>query len=423
MKRLIGITGAVLALAAVIQGRGPAGTDQATTVLRGGRLFTASHGVIERGTIVVRDGRIAAIGPDADVQAPAGARVVDLAGTVVVPGFIDAFSNLGTREIESFGREDDEVSAPVVPQLRVIDGLDPGNRFIPPARAAGVTTALSAPGEANLLSGQSAVIKLAGSTLEAMVLKSPAAVHVSLGEGPKLRWGRKSQLPSTRMGEAALLRQTLADAQDYGRRRAAGVKGGGAGGGKAAGDPVAADAKLEALLPVLDRTLPLLVSADRQGDILTALRIADEFKLRVVLSHGTEAYKVAGRLAAARVPVILGPEGARQRRLETIAARADTALVLARAGVPIAFQGGLDSSPGELLAGARAAVAHGLAPEAALRALTLSAAEILGIADRVGSLEAGKDADFVVFDADPLARLARVEGVWIGGQDVRVDRQ
>lgn len=400
MNRAIGLVCAGFAALVVTIVAQPAGRQP--LALRGGRVVTVTHGVQDRATVLVVDGRIAAVGRE--VAVPAGAVVIDVSGEWVFPGLIDAFSNLGAGEIESYGRDDDEATGPVTPHLRVVDALNPANRFIDLARRSGITAALTVPGEGNVLCGQSAVIRLTDGIVDEMVLRSPAGQHASLGEAPKLRYGKKEQPPSTRMGQVALLRQTLLDAQDYRDKRAREPR------------KTATDLKLEALIPVLDRTCPLVVSADRRDDIITAMKVADEFRVKLIVSHGTEAYKVAGRLAEAGVPVILGPLAADSRRVETGNPRVESAAVLVAAGVKVAFQGGLGGPADGVLLQARRAVANGLPHDEAVKSLTLSAAEILGVEDSIGSLEPGKRADIVVFSADPLQEAATVRMVIVGGK-------
>lgn len=386
--------------------REPADPAGASIVLKGGRIVTASGAIIDRGILVIRDGTIGAVGRDLAV--PSGIEVVDVAGKTVMPGFIDGFTTLGIADLPSFGSDEDEAVEPLAPHLRVIDAFNPENRFIERGRREGITAAVSAPADVNLLSGQSALIRLAEGPLEQMLVRFPVGVHATIGEAPKMRFGPKGKAPATRMGEIALLRQTFIDAQQYLERKAA-----------AAGRPGAlppADLKLEALAPVIRGEVPLIVSADKREDILAAVRLADEFRLKLIINHGAEAYRAAAELAARGIPVILGPASQAGLRLETMQARSDAALLLYRAGVRFAFQSGARGNPAELLAQARAAVAAGLPEEEAVRALTVQAARIFGVADRLGALEPGKAGDVLVFDGEPLRSLAHLEMVIVGGR-------
>jgi len=399
---------------------GPALSQERPLVLRGARLLTVTGGTVEDGILVLRNGQISGVG--ADTAIPPGAEVLDLTGRTVMPGLVDGFTNLGAADYPSFGEDDDEATDPVTPHLRITDALNPENRFIPLARSAGITAALCAPADGNLVTGQSALVRLAGETVEEMVLRAPIAVHVSLGEAPKRRYGEKDRMPGTRMGSAALLRQTLVDAQGYAEkvarygRDSAAFEASEKGAGKPAPTPPARDLKLESLLPVLRGETPLMVSADRLDDIYTALRIADEFQLRIILNHGAEAHRVAQELARQEIPVIWGPSGTEYRELEARGGTPETPARLWEAHVLFAFQTGSMENLGGLLDQARLAVAHGLPREEALAGLTLYPARLFGAADRMGSLEVGKVADLVVFDGDPLDSLARVEMVFIGGR-------
>ncbi|MGB8951661.1 MAG: amidohydrolase family protein [Candidatus Aminicenantales bacterium] len=387
--------------------------------IKGGRIVTVTAGVIENGTLIIRDGRIEAVGKD--IRIPSEADVIDAAGTTILPGFIDGFTNLGIADFAAFGSDDDEASDPVAPHLHVTDALNPENRFIPLARASGVIAAICAPADGNLLTGQSALIRLKGVSIEEMGIKFPAAVHGCLGEPPKMRYGKMNQMPMTRMGAAALLRQTLIDAQayvhgidEYEKKLAAFQKSGKK--DEKEPNPPAIDPKKMALRPVLEGKIPLILSADRYDDILTALRMADEFNLKLILNHGAEAGRMADVLASKKVPVIIGPLAHAPLKLETMNSIKENAAWLSRAGVKIAFQTGSIQNASGLLAEARLAVANGLPPEEAMKALTIYPAQIFGVDAIYGSLEVGKSASLVIFDGDPLAMRSQVKMVFIDGK-------
>jgi len=401
-------------------------TETKPVLIKNGKLFTISGEIIEKGDILIKQGKISAVG--SNLAAPAEAQVIDASGLCVMPGLIDSYTDLGASDIYPADRDSDEATAPLTPHLSITDGFYPGNRFIPLARKSGITLVLCAPGESNLLSGRSALIRLAGESLEEIVIKSPAALHGNMGETPKLTYGARNQYPSTRMGTAALLRQTLTDAAAYGDKKA-----------KYRKDlnefqktgkkerkkkkleepsPPSIDFKMEALLPVLGRTLPLALRANRYDDILSVLRIAEEFELRIILNHGAEAHRLAQKLAEKNIPVLTGPTTADYLREETSRANPENASILKRSGVKIAFQTGSFRNCTGLIEQARRAAAGGLPLEEARRGLTLSPAEIFGIADRFGSLEKGKAADIVLFDGDPLTSPARTVMVIIDGRVV-----
>jgi len=416
-----------------------------TVALRGGKIITVTQGTIADGILLIKDGKIEALGKN--VKIPRGAKVIDVSGHIIFPGLIDAFTNLGTTEIEPMDRDFDEATSPVTPHLRVIDALNPENSFIPIARKRGVTAALTAPGEGNLLSGQSALICLCGQSMEDMVLKFPAAVHGNLGETSKLRYGEKGQMPSTRMGAAALLRQTLIDAKSYAckildyekklkgyKAKIENAKKQDKGKNEEQGRkrkseeeqlqepvPPPTDFKLRSLIPVLKGEQYLVVRANRLDDIYTALRIAGEFGIKIVINHGAEAYKVADKLAQKNIPVLVGPIGSYFQRIETRGALYENVVKLSRAGVKFAFQTGSIENISNLLYQAESAVKFGLPYEEAVKALTLYPAQIFGVDDKIGSLEKGKMANLVVFDRDPLRQLSRVKMVVIRGQIFETD--
>ncbi len=379
------------------------GSDSAgeDLVIRGGKLHTITQGVIEKGDMLIHDGKIVSIGSVSKI--PSQATLFDARGWDVFPGPIDAFTNLGASDIEPQNQDHDEATSPIMPHLRITDALNPENRFVQLARKRGVTCALSAPGESNLLSGQSALIHLSNGLLEDVLLKFPVAVHANMGETPKLFYGAKSIYPSTRMGEAALLRQTLTDALAYLRKRDS-------------PKPPDRDPKLEALRLVLSGELPLMVRANRRDDILTILRIAEEYHIKLILNHGSDAYRLAERLASRHIPVVVGPFFAHQQREETTRATLQNPKLLNAAGVKIAFQTGSFKNHGDLLYQAETAVKNGLPMEEAWKALTIYAAEIFGMASELGSLEKGKQAHLVVYQGNPLESIAPLRAVIINGQ-------
>lgn len=387
-------------------------------VLKGGTILTISQGEIQNGTLIMHQGRIIDVGRN--IAIPDGLEIIDVTGQFVMPGLIDGFTNLGLTDIPSFGEDDDEATSAMTPQLNVLDGLNPDNRYIPVARESGITSALCAPGEGNLLSGTSALIHLAGSTADDMDLASPIGVNGSMGEAPKARYGKNNQAPMTRMGIAAMLRQTFIDALDYKNKleryemKLQAFESGEKDADKP--DPVKTDFKLAALVPVVAGELPLIVSADRFDDIHTLLRIAKEFGVKVILNHGAEAYRVSEILAERKIPVILGPTTRMHQRHETFQPVPDAALKLHEAGVTFAFQTGSITNVTGLMEEARHAVAHGLPQEAALQALTLDAAGIFNVGDEIGSLEKDKLADIAVFNKHPLDGTAKVAMVFIRGE-------
>ena len=374
-----------------------------TIAITGGTVHPVSGPRIENATVLVKDGAIVAVGTG--VAVPAGARVIDARGKVVTPGLFNAGTQLGLTEISAVQSNnegslaDNEVAA----AFNVAAGLNPASQLIPVTRIEGITTALSAP-DGGLISGQAVVIDLAGATAAEM-LASPRAVMVA-------NIAAKTTGGGSRAGVIARLRRVLDDAREYQRRRADYQR--------AQIQPLAAPAlDLAALQPVLAGTLPLAIRADRKSDIQAALALAADYKLRLIIADGAEAWMLADRLAAAHVPVVLAPL-TNIPSYEALGARYGNAALLARAGVRIAFTVAGDGAHNSRLVRQEAgnAVSYGLPWDEALRAVTLTPAEIFGLGSRYGSLEAGKVANIVVWSGDPFEFSTRVEAVLIRGQEM-----
>ncbi len=391
--------------------------------IRGGRILTMAGRTIERGTVLVRDGRIAAVGERVDI--PAGATLIEAEGKIIMPGMIDSNTRIGLDEIDlvSETRDDDEATDPVTPQLRVIDAFHVGSDVIPVTRVNGITSVVSVPAAGNPISGQSALVRLYGRTLDEMLIKAPAALHFNFGEPPR-RYGQRNQTPMTRMGIAAVIRQALAQARDYMEKQAEyqrrikeyQER-------KARGDaearepsPPERDLKMEALAPALRGEVSVVARAERLDDIETAIRIAEEFSLKLILSHASDAYKIADRLAAKKIPVLVGPITTQPETIEKLGAIYENAARLAAAGVKIAIQTADVHNVRNLPYQAGLAAAYGLPLDKALRAITISPAEILGVAERIGSIEVGKDADILVVEGDIIQPLSKVTHVLIKGK-------
>ena len=397
----------------------------------GARVFTMTGAPIDNGTVIVENGRIREIG--AGLKPPARATVIDARGQWIFPGLIESCTHLGLSEIDlvQVMRDDEEGTDPVAPQLRALDGYYTESELIPVARLHGITGAFTAPGEGDVFAGEGAMVHLDGATLDQALVKDGAALVVNFGEPPKARYGERRQSPATRMGVAAVVRDAFTKARNYqakwdeydAKKKAYDAKGSSnpaPGDDKAAGPPSPPDRdlKMEALLPALQGKVPVLARAHRVDDILTAVRLADEFKLRLIISHGTEAYKVADLLAEKKIPVVVGPVTVQPERVETLGAIYDNAARLNRAGVKIAIQSGDTLNVRMLPYEAGLAVAYGLPWEQAIRAVTINPAEIFGVADRVGSLKPGLDADLIATDGDPLQPLARLRHLMIKGRPV-----
>jgi len=299
----------------------------------GGKVFPVSGPVIEGGTLLLRNGKIEAVGKG--IVIPSDAQRIDATGQWVLPGMIDSRTHLGLWEIDldPVTRDEDEDTDPITPQMRVVDAFYDETENVPVTRQLGITSALTTPGDENLINGQSALVDLSGGDLEQVLIKFPVAMHFSLGEPPKARYGARTQLPSTRMGSAALIRSSLLQARDYltkwdayeQKKLACDTAKPSKGKGKKKDEKCpaerpAVDMKLAALSSVLKGDLPAIFRAQRMDDILTSIRLSEEFKLRLILSHAAEAYKVADLLAAKHIPVIVGPITTQPDRIETLGA-------------------------------------------------------------------------------------------------------
>ena len=408
----------------------PAPSPAPPVALVGGRVFPVSATPIEGGTVLIRDGRIEAVGKG--IPVPADARRIDASGLWVLPGLIDSRTHLGIWEVDldEMSRDEDEKSDPVTPQARVIDAFYDASENIRVTRQTGIAAALVAPGDENLINGQSALVDLSGEDLDRVLLKFPVAMHFSLGEPPKARYGARNQAPSTRMGSAAMIRSTLIQAREYQAkwivhdRKALDCEAGNLGRSKRKKEEKCPpevpgrDLRMEALLPVLKGEVPAIFRAQRLDDILTAIRLAEEFQLRLILSHAAEAYKVADLLDSKKIPVIVGPITTQPERIETLGALYENAARLSDAGVKIAIQTDRTNDARTLPWEAGLAVNYGLPWDDALRAVTLGPAEILGVAERLGSLEKGKLANVLVTTGDPFQPLTRVRHLFIRGKEI-----
>jgi imidazolonepropionase-like amidohydrolase len=394
-------------LAVLVSPRGQAAHGEIYALV-GGRVFTVSGPVIEKGTVVLRDGLIDTVG--ANVVVPVGARVIDVTGLTVTPGLVDGFGAIGlpaARPAPGGAPLPAPPANPLAPQALALDRVRVADAV--KARDSGVTTALVIPRE-GVLPGQSVLLNLGGEKLEAMVLRQPAALHLHLTSLPRT-------YPGSLMGTVAYARQALYDAARYreewkayeaaarGRKRPT------------------YDATLQAWQDVLAGKELLIVTASRENDVLRALALADEFKVRMAVAEAPQAARVAELIKARKLPLLVSvnfdpprapafaPPDDEKERQEIADAERNPA-ELHKAGVSFAL---VSAFAPDFLAGVRKAIERGLPAEAALRAITLGPAEVLGVADRLGSLEAGKIADVVVWSAEPLAKDTKAKMVFVDG--------
>lgn len=375
-------------------------------ILKNARIFPMDRPPIPEGFVAFEGEKITAVG--AMEACPAG-EALDLGGAQIYPGFVDAHCHLGMfgDSVGFEGADGNESTDPVTPHLRAIDSIDPMDRCFSEAREAGITTVLTGPGSSNVIGGQFAAIKTAGRWIDRMIVKAPAAMKFALGENPKKTYQGRGETPVTRMATAALIREELRKAQEYLRRQER-------------GEEPDYDAKLDALVPVIQKKLPAHFHAHKANDIATAVRIAKEFQLDAVIVHATEGHLVADILESEGIPVITGPVINDRSKPELRHLEQENTAALVEAGIPAAICTDHPENPVQYLPLAAAlTVRAGVTPEKALLAITLRAAEIAGIADRVGSLTVGKDADLVVLDGDPLEMQSRVQMVFIDGRRVK----
>jgi imidazolonepropionase-like amidohydrolase len=382
----------------------------------GGRVVPVVGPAIPGGTVLIENGRIAAVGAGDAVDVPDGAQVVDAADAWVLPGFIDAHAHVGvSEEAEGWaGQDTNEMTEPVTAQVRAIDAINPADLGFRDAISGGVLAVNVNPGSGNPIGGQTVALKCWGRTVDEMALRQPSGMKSALGENPKRVYGEQKKTPSTRLGTAAAIRSALVAAANYLERIDAEQRK-----PEAERKPVERDLKLEALRLVLRKQIPWRQHCHRADDIATAIRIADEFGYDLVIDHGTEAHLLADIIAARGIPVIIGPLLTSRSKVELRNRSLANPGRLANAGVTIAITTDHPVVPVNFLAHQAAlAVKDGLDQETALRALTINPAMIAGVDDRLGSIEPGKDADLVIWSGDPLDVLSRAVRVFIDGAEI-----
>ena len=360
--------------------------------IKNGYIRTMAGPEIENGCILIGDdGKILSVG--SDLTAPENAQIIDANGCLVTPGCIEAHCHLGFSNPQPEVGDINEKTDPITPQMRAIDGFNPQQEQLQVALQSGITTVCTGPGSANIIGGTFGAFKTAGKRADDMVVKHPIAMKCAFGYNPKNVYGGMKKSPYTRMGTAALLRDFLHKCKKYLAD-------------KESGKEPAYDSKLEAMIPVLKKEIPLKAHAHRADDIFTAIRIAKEFDLRMTLDHCTEGHLIAEELAQEDFPALVGPALLVPKKSELLNKSFSTPAVLHKAGVSVSIISDASVLPIQFLPlYAGLAVAEGLPLEEGWKAITINPATANGIADRVGSLEAGKDADIVIWTADPLIHI------------------
>jgi imidazolonepropionase-like amidohydrolase len=397
--------------------------SQQPIVLKGGKLLTVSHGVIVNGVLIMQGGKISALGAASSVKVPKDAKVIDVTGMTVYPGLIDSETSLGLTEISAENMTNDriEMSDEIMPHMHVYDAFHAESELIPVTRINGVTNAIVAPDSADTLPGQDSFVQLAGASAADMLLVRDIAMPMNFtGEQRRNESWEKRKFPETRMGMASQLRQAFLDAQDYQQKAADYEK------KKADAErdkkplPTSPkrDLKLEALLPYLQGKKTVVLAAEGPSDLETAVRLAQEFNLKIVLNHVSHTRPMLDYIASLKVPVIVGPIYETPKEYERFDAVYSLPAELQKRGVKIAFASFDAHNARNLPYQAGFAVGFGLPPDEALKAITLNAAEIWGVADQLGSLDPGKTANVVVASGDPLDVKTDVKHVFIAGQEI-----
>lgn len=380
-------------------------------LIKDGYILTMEGKDYEKGSILIQEGKIKEIGEH--VVAPLDAQVIDATGKIVMPGMIDAHCHLGMWEdaIGFEGADGNEMTDPITPHLRAIDGINPMDRTFQEAYEGGVTSVATGPGSANVIGGQFVAMKTFGDRVDDMIIQEPVAMKCAFGENPKRVYHERKQAPSTRMATAGILRETLYKAKEYMEKLEAGKI-----------DPAkkpAFDMKLEALIPVMKGDIPLKAHAHRADDIFTSIRIAKEFGVRITLEHCTEGHLIAKHIHKEGLSAVVGPSFGERSKFELKNLSFETAGVMSKEGIKIAIMTDHPVIPLQYLPMcAGLAVKAGMEEKEALRAITINPAEILGIDDQVGSIKEGKDADIVMWDGHPFKLESKVVYTFIDGKVV-----
>jgi imidazolonepropionase-like amidohydrolase len=387
------------------------------------KILCPVKGLIEGGTITFDD-KIQDVGKS--VSIPEDAEVIDADGKFVLPGFIDAHTHQGLFDgsIGWAGADGNEFTEPVTPEIRGIDSFNPFDPSLKDVVKGGVTCINTGPGSANVIGGEPFVIKPIGSgVVDEMLVLSPSGLKIAFGENPKRFHGEEDRMPTTRMGVAALLRKTITEGQNYLAEwanygeRAREAKGK----GEALPEPPERDLGMETIAKVIKREIPLHAHAHRADDIVTAIRIADEFNLRIVLIHCTEGHKIVDYIAKKGIPAVIGPTLMWVSKPETRERSFETVIKLVQAGVKVALQTDSLTPMNYFPILPMYVIKHGLSREEALKCITINPAEILNIQNRVGSLEPGKDADIVIWSDHPFEFYSKPELVFINGEDIPLE--
>lgn len=387
-------------------------------VIINGKIKTMEDRDYEDGYVRIEQGRISAVGDMREcdrnlLKSRKDIQVIDAKGNLVMPGIIEAHCHMGITE-EKKGMEGDDCNEnvdPITPYLRAIDAINPMDAAFHDALQAGITSAMIGPGSANVVGGQFAFLKTHGRCIDRMIVKAPAAMKVAFGENPKVNYSGQGNSPATRMAIASMLREELTKAKEYQKKRQSNPE-------------EISDFRYECWLPVLKGEIPIKAHAHRADDILTAVRIAKEFGLRMTIDHCSEGHLIMEELKAAGFPAIVGPDMASRNKIEVKNMAFKTAGLLSQNGILTAITTDHPVSMIQFLPiCAGLAVKAGMDMEEGLKAITINAARICNVADRVGSLVVGKDADIAIFDGNPMEVFTRNLCTIVDGKIVYYDEQ
>ncbi len=369
--------------------------------IKNAKIYTMDEqGIIENGYLKTENGKIVEVGQMSDCKADADA--IDVGGEYVFPGFVDGHTHIGLSDDSERDEDYNEMSEPITPEVRVTDAINPFDKTFSEALKAGITTVVVSPGSSNPIAGRISAVKTYGDDVADMLVKESVAMKFAFGENPKGEYGERNVMPFSRMGTAALIRSKLYEAKQYSEK-----------------EDVDYDSKLEALLPLLDGDMVAHIHAHRADDIMTAIRIMEEFNIKYKLIHATSGYLIANKLAKKGVEILAGPNICERSKPELREKTFESEAVLSKAGIKFAIITDHDVIPQEFLPlCAAVAVRGGLDEYEALKAITINPAEICSIDDRVGSITVGKDADFSIFEELPTDIRVRPKAVFVNGEKV-----
>ncbi|AAK81264.1 amidohydrolase [Clostridium acetobutylicum] len=383
---------------------------KAMLLIKNGKILTMTGVNYDSGSVLIDNGKIIKVGENIDVDE--SCEIIDADGFWVMPGIIEAHCHVGIQEEKRGfeGNDCNEMTNPVTPYLRALDGINPMDSAFYTALTAGITGIMVGPGSANVVGGQWMFLKTYGRAIDKMVVLQPSAMKIAFGENPKANYDKKNMMPSTRIAIAAMLREELFEAQQYYEKRKNAEK---------SGDSFNKEFRKECWVPVFDKKIPLKAHVHRADDILTAIRIAKEFNLNLTLDHCTEGHLVAKEIKESGFPAIVGPTLTSRNKIETQYADFKTAGILHNEGVKVAITTDHPVTRiQDLLICAGLAAKEGLGIEEGLKAITINPAEICNVANRVGSIEVNKDADIAIFDGNPMETFTKTMYTIINGEIV-----